>query len=176
MPNRPTRSTSDRAEIREKLRIDDEDLDRCLIEQAEYFFQAAEMAVAAGAEHEAARLELKEAIAQLDADIRRKAALDDEKLSETALSNRIVVLPKIKELNRKVLSTKKLADELGVLKEAYIQRSYTLKDLNASQIARLYNLGVERGATGARRNVGDRNRTAAEQIRTERYRPSNQGD
>lgn len=158
------------------LRIDDDDLDQCLVDQPEYFYQAAQAATDAGAVRDGLELELKELKAQLDSDIRKKAEEQSEKFTETALVNRIIVLPKVKELTRKVLEAKRGAEVASNLKEAYIQRSYALKDLNAVQVARMYNLGIERGATGARQNIGDRNRAAGEAARRERYRPRNQGD
>jgi hypothetical protein len=161
------------SEVRSKLRIDDDDLDQCLVEQPEYFYQAAERATSAGAERDGLELELKELKAQLDSDIRKAAEQREEKLTETALVNRIVTLPKVKELQRKVLDAKRQADDAVNLKEAFVQRSYALKDLNAVQVARMYNLGLERGATGARQNIGDRNRAAGETARRERFRPRN---
>jgi hypothetical protein len=127
----------------------------------------------ASAERDGLELELEGA--QGAAGQRRiaRAAEQQEKLTETALTNRIVTLPKVKELQRKVLDAKRQADDAVNLKEAFVQRSYALKDLNAVQVARMYNLGLERGATGARQNIGDRNRAAGETARRERFRPRN---
>lgn len=174
MPRERTERTDLRpSEIRSKLRIDDDDLDQCLVDQPEYFYQAAQAATEAGAIRDGLELELKELKAQLDGDFRQQA---ERKLTETALTNRIITLPKVKDLTRKVLDAKRRAEDAIVLKEAFTQRSYALKDLTAIQLGRMYNLGVERGAVTARQNIGDRARAAGEAARMERYRPTNRGD
>lgn len=167
---------TNRAEVRAKLRIDDSDIDASLVEQPEYFFQAGEQAVIASAVFRALKIELKEVTAELVEDIRRRALAADEKITEAGLNNQVTILPRIKQLQQKLLAAEKSAEDWGVLKDAYIQRSHTLRELNASQLARFYNLGVERGAVSNRRNIGDRNRAEIDRMRIERYRPRDQGD
>jgi hypothetical protein len=184
--NETSRRRSDEEdEVRSKLRIDDEELDQCLIEQPEYFYQAAMRSTAANAEQNGLELELKEKRAELDGSIRQRLANTETKATEAAITNELDTLPVIKDLRRKCLSAKRAADEAQALKEAFIQRSYALKDLNAIQQARLFNLGVERGSTGARNALADRNRARTEEMRGERlrdqrdggrYRPRDQGD
>lgn len=175
-------------ETRERLRIDEDDIDRMLVEHSEYFKRAGDYVTDATASYDALKLELKELTAQLDQDIRKNAQANDEKLSEAALSNRIIVLPKIKDLNRKLLTAKKRMDDATNLKESFQQRSYMLRGLNDSANARLYALGVERGASAASRRMGERNRERIDRQRTEndrgmferrgsnteRYRPKDQ--
>jgi hypothetical protein len=178
MPSRTVATTRD--EVRAKLLIDDDDLDGCFVEQPEYFFQAAEAFTIANSGVDTLKLELKELTAELDQEIRRFAVETGEKLSETLISNRILLTPRIKQLNRKLLEAKRVADDWDSLKEAFIQRSYALKDLNSSQLARLNNLAMEQGSTGPRRNVGDAVRSQQEQLRRERrtqprYQPRDGG-
>jgi hypothetical protein len=168
MPERTRTETPDRRVLKRALIIDADDLDGCLVNQPGYFFNAAEAYSAATAERDTAKLELKELVAQLDQDIRREALRLDEKLSETALSNRILVLPNVKTANRRVLQLSKEADDLLALKEGYVQRSYALKDLTAREISQLNNLGVERGSTGQRRDIGDKVQERQEQMRRDR--------
>jgi hypothetical protein len=175
------RPANNREEIRSKLRIDEEDFDRCLVEHSEYFEKAATEAVEAKARHAALKLELVELSAQLDQDIRAKNAREDIKMSETGLSNTIKLLPKVKDLTRRLYAAERDMDECIVLKESFQQRSYLLREINQRQIARMYNLSVERGTAGARRNaVGDVNRAELErrslERRVERYRPSAQDE
>jgi hypothetical protein len=157
-----------RRELKRALVIDADDLDGCLVNQPGYFFNAAEAFSAANAARDMAKLELKELMAQLDGDIRRQAIDNDEKLTEVALTNRITILPNVKSAQRRLLQLSKDADDLQALKEAYVQRSYALKDLTAREIAALNNLGVERGSTGQRRDVGDRVQERQEQMRRDR--------
>lgn len=186
-PRRPSREAepdAGNAELRSNLRIDDDDLDQCLVEQPGYFFNAAEALSMANSEREAKKLELKEVIAELDQDIRRQALENEEKLSENSIANRLTTLPRIKALQRELLALAKTAEDYAALKDAYIQRSYALKDLVSIQLARFNNLNVERGSVGARNNVADRARAQGEQQRrdratggsTPRYQPRDQGD
>jgi hypothetical protein len=163
----PTRDDGGRAEIRTKLRIDDDDLDRCLVEQPDYFFKAAEKYAEFNAQRDLLKLELKELTAQLDQDIRTKALREEVKITENAIANQITTLPKIKDLQRKLLEAQRAVEDWSSLKEGFVQRSYALKDLTAIQLARFNNLGVELGSVGARRDVGDRNRQRAEEMRRE---------
>jgi hypothetical protein len=157
-------------EVRSKLKIDDDNLDDCLVEQPEYFYQAAMTLTEANAARDGLKLELKEVLAELDGDIRARLAAANEKATETGIANELRTLPRIKELERKCLEASRKAEAAAALRDAYVQRSYALKDLNAIQLARLSNLGVERGSTGARRNVGDRTETEANRLRDERNR------
>jgi hypothetical protein len=161
-----------REELREALIIDDDDLDKCLVEQPSLFYSAAEASSLADSKRDTVKLELKELKAQLDQDIRRKAIEDEEKLSETQLTNRIITLPVVKALERKLLALSKEAADCSALKESYEQRSYALKDLNARQNAQMMNLGLERGSVGTRREVGDRVRERAENLRRENRKTS----
>ena len=154
----PRENRSREDELRSKLRIDEDNIDRCLVEQPDYFYQAAEAFAQAIATRDGLKLARDELIAQLDQDVRRHAGANDEKLSETQLTNRIKVLPKVKEAVRAYLNACKIADECEAMKESFQQRSYMLRELNASANARLYNLGIERGAGGARSRIVERGR------------------
>jgi hypothetical protein len=178
------RTLNQREEIRGKLRIDEDDMDRCLVEHSEYFHKAAEQVTEATATRDALKLELEELVATLDRSIRERNIADDIKMSETGLSNTIKTTPRFQEAQRKHMDAVKVAADWGTLKEAFQQRSYMLRELNQRQIAQMYNLSTERGTAGSRRNaVGDRNRAELEQSSaarrnarrdssaTERYRP-----
>jgi hypothetical protein len=54
------------------------------------------------------------------------------------------------------------------MKESYHQRSFMLRELNASANAKLYNLGLERGAGGAGRHIAERSREDISRTREER--------
>jgi len=162
--------TPTRADLESHLVIDEDNIDESLVDQPGYFDQVAKAHAASNANYEERKLELKELLAELDGDIRRRAIEAEEKLTEKQLENRITGLPRVKDKSREVLAAKRVADDWATLKESFQQRSYMLRELNTSQIARLHNLGVERGATDARTRIGDRNRVAAERLRSERGR------
>ncbi len=174
------RTENQREEIRAKLRIDEDDMDTCLVEHSEYFHKAAEQVTEAAAVRDGLKLQLEELQANLDRDIRARNLRDDIKMSETGLSNTIKTTPRYQELQAKYMAAVKTAADWSTLKEAFQQRSYMLRELNQRQIAQMYNLSTERGTVGARRSaIGDRNRVELEQRsaerrnsgRTERYRP-----
>jgi hypothetical protein len=181
-PRRPQRETREPDEVRTNLRIDEDDLDRCLVAQPEYFYQAAIAATAANAARDMLELELKELTAELDQDIREELGRLEARFTEAGITNKLRTLPRIKEKQRACLAARREADDAQALKEAFIQRSYALKDLTAIQLSRLNNLGIERGATSARRNVGDQigDRVEAARIArdrsSDRYRPQDRGD
>jgi hypothetical protein len=188
MPREPAANRA--SELRDKLRIDDDDIDRCLIEQPEYFYIAAEMVAQATGRRDTLKLQRDELLAELDQMLRKKAEEDEEKLTETALNNRLKTLPKIKEANRAYIEACRIVDEAAAMKDSYQQRSYMLRELNASANAKLYNLGLERGAGGARGRVVDRGREDISRARESsgvferrgetqpvpRHRPRDQGD
>jgi hypothetical protein len=177
-------SQRDANEVRINLRIDEDDLDRCLIAQPEYFYQAAMASTAANSTRDFLELELKELSAQLDGDIRAEFTSLETKYSEASIANQLRTLPRIKEKQRACLAARKAADEAQALKEAYIQRSYALKDLSANQRSRLTDLGIDGGSGGnTRRAAADRisdrvdaTRLGRDRQQRGRYRPQDQGD
>lgn len=182
MPRVPAPS---REELKEKLLIDDDDLDSALVEQASLFFQAAESASLATSQRDTVKLELKELKAELDQDIRRQAIATETKLTETQLSNQITLLPRVKDMERKFIASCRTADDCTVMKESYIQRSYALKDLTARQNAQMQTLSIERGSDSARREAGSRAQEREKAFRrdsvqndtsTSRYRGRDKGD
>ena len=101
------RTRPDLDEIEEKLRIDEDDLDTCLVEQPEYFRHAAALASTAADRLASLELEMKELYAELDLDVRAKHVREETKFSENSLANELRNLPRIKELARKILTAKR---------------------------------------------------------------------
>jgi len=163
-------------ELKNSLQIDRDDLDTCLVQQPGLFYHVAEQYSLAVSQRDEAKLALEEKTAELDKQVREAAVQADEKLTEAGIQNRLRTMPKIKELQRDHLELRTQADSLLALKEAYMQRSYMLKELVALQLSQFHGLAVERGSTSARHELGDRNRQRGEELRkeergrTERYR------
>lgn len=165
MPRETSRSNAAN-ELRENLRIDEDDIDHCLVAQPEYYYMAAEAVALATSRRDTLKLQRDETIAELDQAIRRKALEDDRKITEGQISNELKTLPKVKEINRQYVEACKVVDEAVAMKESYHQRSYMLRELNASANAKLYNLGLERGAGGgAGRRMVERGRAEIERKR-----------
>src|ERR1700693_5199531 len=131
-----------RTEFRAQLQIDEDDLDRCMIEHAGLFDQVADTLVEAEARRDTLKLELEEVTAELAQGIRRRATQSEEKLTEASLKEQLQTLPRIRELNRELLESSTETDRWSATKESYKARANRLKEINASQIARMYNLSL----------------------------------
>ncbi len=154
-----------RISLKAGLAISEEDLNSCLIEQPELFFSVADAYAYASAERDAAKLALEEVMSELDQQLRLKAAKDEEKVTEASLGRHLATLPRVQKAQREFLECKADADEWGALKEAFVQRSFMLRELVALYIANLSNLSLEKGAHGASKDL-----RAAESDRVDRMR------
>lgn len=148
-------------ELEGSLEIDQDDLDSCLTRQPGLFNLVANQVITANSRRDTLKMQLEEVRAQLDQDIRQKAQEDSEgdnapkmKLTETAIQNQLRTMPRLKEAQRELMTASTQAERWQALKEAYLQRSYMLKELVAIQLAQFYNLGVEKGIVAARRDLG----------------------
>lgn len=168
MVERRTPTANPRIELEESLKIDRDDLDSCLVDQPGLFFHVAEQVTEAKAKADGLKLDLEETMATEDGRFRALCATNGEKVTEAGIQNYLKTLPAIQTLQRKVLDARTAADHWAALKEAYQQRSYMLKELVALHLSQFYNLGVERGTTNSRHQLGDANRERAEVARRER--------
>jgi hypothetical protein len=154
---------------RNNLAIDRDDLDTCLMRQPEVYYGVAQNVALSNAERDACKLDLEELQAQLDQDIRAEALRKDEKLTETSLQNRLKTLPKMQDIQREFLKKRQEAESWQVLKEAFQQRSFMLRELVALYIAQRHDAAMEGGAGQARASLtadkADQNRAAAGAIR-----------
>jgi hypothetical protein len=131
---------------RRKLAIDRDDLDLCLQEQPELFYQVSEGQVLANASRDATKLMLEEAEAAEDDRLRTQAAKHAEKITEPEIKRAIKQAPEVKRLGQEYLEFKTLAARWGVLKESYEQRSYMLKELVSTHLSRISARGSMGGA------------------------------
>lgn len=155
-------------ELEAGLRIDPDDLDSCLVSQPELFREAGDAVSLANSRRDGLKLEVKETEAELFLAFRRKALNDGEKATEAYIEAQITISPRIKKLQREYLAACTEAENCTVLKDAYKDRSFMLREEVAMHLARFYNLGVERGAVSARHNIGDSVRLQQEQMRMQK--------
>jgi hypothetical protein len=156
-----------RAELEDSLEINRDDLDTCLVGQPGFFYHVAEQVAAANARRDTTKLELEELMAEEDGKFRAVCARSDEKVTENGIRNYVQTLDSVKQLQRELLSTRMEADKWQALKEAYQQRSFMLRELVALFLSQMHNLGVERGASSLRHELGDNNRARGEAVRRE---------
>lgn len=165
-----------RVELQKRLRIDQDDLDSCLVEQPELFRQVAEAYVLAAGRRDALKLDFEEETAETYARLRAEAIENQDKVSEATMQSRITIDDKIKDLSRKLSNARVDTDEWGVLKESFQQRSWMLRELVALRISELHQLSAERGSdsqrVGLRDSVAQRNRDEAAIIRRQQPRLS----
>jgi len=153
---------------KEFLAIDKDALDDCLIEQPECFYHVARSLVLASSDRDAAKLAFEELQAKLDQDLRAKAIAAEEKMTESALQNKLRTLPAVQDSQRTYLEARQAADEWLALKEAFSQRSFMLRELVALYIAQRHDSAMEGGAGQARASLSEQNRVAANNERKRR--------
>jgi 1,2-phenylacetyl-CoA epoxidase PaaB subunit len=108
------------------LKIDSDDLDRELSEQAANFLYVAELAVNADQAYENARADFDRLEATVSRDIRTDAADRKEKLTEKAIAERMALDPKTTKGKEALISAKGKRDLLKALREAWAMRKDTL--------------------------------------------------
>lgn len=157
-----------RQKYREQLAIDEADLDRCLIEQPELYFHVADNHARAVAVRDAAKLDLEEAEADLDEQLRRQAEKAEERVTEAQLRQRVAASPKIKQLKREHLAARSEVSSWSALQDAFSMRSDLLRKLVDSNIHRRRADNISSGSAGARGDLAAQNRAEAGALRRER--------
>lgn len=122
-------SDFDESDLRDKLRIDRDNLDFEIVAQPEYYYHAGN----ACAEAVSRRDQAYELIKQTDASlyIRIRTMVEDKgmKVTETLLTNMVIIEDDHVEANRNWVEAKGEADSLAVLRDSFQQRGYMLRDL-----------------------------------------------
>jgi len=124
--------------LKQTLQIDKHNLDEELIKQPFLFQEVAEKLSNEVEKRDTLKNALKEADATLDQVIRKEAAEAGEKVTEKVISSRIETDETYLELKADYVASCGLADRFQGLKEAFMQRSYVLKDLCSLQMAGYY--------------------------------------
>jgi hypothetical protein len=134
------------AELEAALRIDKTNLDEELIQHPEVFYRVADKVAYLVSQRDAAKQDLAEVEARVDAQIRHDLEVRGEKVTERMVDSE-------KVLHQQVIKAKKtlhaLNDQLGqwqALKEAYQQRGYVLKDLVQLYISNYFGSDVSSSA------------------------------
>lgn len=156
-------------EAKDALRIEGDDIDRMLIEHPQLFHYVADAYELAVDRRDALKLELDELLATTDEDVRAEAHASGERMTESAISNRVRSAPEIQRLYRKHLSAKTEAARWGALKAAFEQRSHALRHIVDRATAQLFSQGVQRGTGALRARRADETRDRMAEARRERY-------
>lgn len=153
---------------RERLEIDRDDLDTCLIEQPELYYHVIQEHVEAVSERDAAKLDLEEAEAEADRKIRDDFDQSGEKITEARVQQELRLVPRLQELRRRLVKLTTAVNHQVALKEAYQQRSFMLRELVALCIHQGYDQGMSSGAAEATARRAQQNREAAGEERRRR--------
>lgn len=116
-------------ELRDKIRIDKDDLDLEVISQPDLFYAASSAHALAVSNRDQAYEGLKQTDAELNLDIREEMLGKGEKFTETLLSSIVQSHESHKEAYIEYASYKRDAEQLQALKEAFLQRSHMLREL-----------------------------------------------
>lgn len=147
------------------LRIDKNSLDRVLISQPELFYKAGSGFIRAGVHKDDAKTALQTLNAELDIKFRNQAAQAGEKLTDTACGNRILATEAMQEAKGDLAAAQREADQWELLKEAFKQRSYVIKDLVALYTANYYATeSAGKARSEAVTTVADKNRREAGEL------------
>jgi hypothetical protein len=150
------------AEYERGLRIDKNDLDTALIQQPDIFYRVAKELTLAISRRDEMKLNINEAIADLDQQIRSRS----EKTTEGGIAKEIDSAPKIIDLRRDYGRLNHKVDRWTALKEAYQSRSYVLKDLCGLYVAGYFSTQSGGGARNdARTRLADEARTRVAEAR-----------
>lgn len=160
---------------RASLAIDPDRLDDCLVEQPELYSHVAEAYAIAVSVRDEAKLELEEAAADLDRQLRIAAVKKEERVTDKTIEKWITTMPKIKELTRKFLDTKKEADLWGALEKSYNQRLSALKELVGLRVREMHSIAVRSGAGEARSSLRDAEAARAQNLRRDVMRGRRDG-
>ena len=125
----------DIAQLKTALFIDKNDLDEELIRQPSLFWNVGNLLTLAVSQRDGCKNQIEEATAELDSQFRRQAQEAEEKITETAIRSKIEASVLMQKLKTNYLALKLEADQLQVLREAFTQRAYVLKDLVSLYVA-----------------------------------------
>lgn len=125
-------------QFRQKLLINEHALEIELRELPKLVDDIGQAHVLVISDRDEAKQELDEIEARVDAEIRKDAALADEKVTNPEVESQKKLNPKVKAANKKFLDLKLEAAQWGVLKEAVEKRSYALSKLCDLYISNYY--------------------------------------
>lgn len=116
-------------ELRDFLRIDRNNLDQEIIEQPELFYRVSEAYVNAVSLRDKYSEELKQIDAEVDLTLRQHFESSGKKVTEKVIDSEVKSSGKHETASEKYLNAKAEAEKLLAIKEAFIQKSYMIREL-----------------------------------------------
>lgn len=126
------------AQLEAGIKIDENALEDALQAQPELFYHVAKELALQISKRDQAKQRLAEVEAKIELDIRRKASDEDRKITDKTVAAEVTTDEDVIEASRDFFKLSGIVGQLGALKDAYIQRSYVLKDMTALYIQNYY--------------------------------------
>ncbi len=133
-----------------KLRIDKENLDEDIAEFPSLYFTISDYYLDAVKHRKRLEQRLDRRFAEIASAIRRNAADTSVKITEAGIKNEVMIHPKYLKLKAKLHDAVYIQDRWSALKDAFLQKSFSLKGLVSLAVSehyqsdRLKNLGGRR--------------------------------
>lgn len=160
--------------LQAQLSIDQDSLEAACVKQPDLLYQVAEQIALHRSRRDAAKKELEEKEASLYISLRHNASVREERVTEAEIKAQMTVDRSHRVLTDKLTEANELLSRWEVLKEAFSQRSYMLRELVALYLARYYG-DPARGAENRMRDfASERTREARRENTQSRFR--NGGD
>ncbi len=133
--------------LEQSLQIDEYSLEEALQAQPDLFWRVSKKLAQLAAALDEAKAELAEIDANVDADIRGLAEREERKITNPEVEATKLLDKQIQDAADKVRSLKRELGLWGALKEAYEQRSYSLKTLADLYCSNYYGASPENANT-----------------------------
>jgi hypothetical protein len=124
-----------RLNLQRHIPFDKNKLDDAIQEQSQLFLEVANGLANATSEKDGLKHELEDLEAELSQKLRKEYARKNEKFTENGLREEVSLKPNCLRLRKELTRAKSEADHWFALKEAFLQRSYMLKEQAALFIA-----------------------------------------
>lgn len=139
-------------EIRDRLLIRTDQLDREIEEQPQFYGLVAEAAAMAKSHVEGLEEEIKTCEAARDREIREDAEREDERITENAIKSLVASDPDRKALVAKQLKAKDAQRRLEAMASSAKSRSYALRDVVDLLLANVYGDSSAKGSAHKRKD------------------------
>lgn len=130
--------TIDLESLTARLKIDENELDKELIEQPNLFFFVGRFYASATSQRDAQLQEIELMQSELDYSVRKKAQESGERITENQVKAAVIRSAEMQEALAKANELKRLAGVWTALRDAYQQRSYILLKLVDLYLAGYY--------------------------------------
>lgn len=160
-PTSVSRTTASFAELEDSLRIDEHTLEADCVHQPELFYQVAKQMAEKEVERDETKQRLADKEAQVELLVREEAEASDSRVTVNEVSARVNQDGAVRSLTARLLDLNGQIGRLKALKESYVQRKDSLRELVALYINNYY-ADPARGAEGRFKDA------ATEQLRRAR--------